>query len=106
MKMVMAVVSRQEAREVIHELVTSGHTATSIESRGGVLRQQYETLFIAVAKEDLDGVLATIGRSCHSCVSVEKHSSPLAGQATHSRDIADVGGAVVFVWDLERFSRY
>lgn len=105
MKMVMAVVARQEAREVVHELVASGHTATSVESRGGVLRQQYETLFIAVDDDDLETVLAIVGRSCHSCVSVEKRGSPVAGPAL-SRDIADVGGAVVFVWDLEQFRRY
>jgi len=106
MKMVMAVVSRQEAAEVVNELVASGHTASSVESRGGVLRQQYDTLFIAVEDEDLDEVLATIGRSCHSCVSVERHGSSATGAAAFSRDIADVGGAVVFVWELERMGRY
>ena len=106
MKMVMAVVSRQEASEVVSELVTAGHTATSVETRGGVLRQQYDTLFIAVEDQDLDEVLAIIGRSCHSCVSVEKRGGPAAGPATLSRDIADVGGAVVFVWELEGFGRY
>jgi len=106
MKMVMAVVSRQEAGEVVNELVTAGHTATSVETRGGVLRQQYDTLFIAVEDQDLDEVLAIIGRSCHSCVSVEKHGSAAAGPAALSRDIADVGGAVVFVWELQGFGRY
>jgi uncharacterized protein YaaQ len=106
MKMVMAVVSRQESQEVLNELVAAGHTATSVESRGGVLRQQYDTLFIAVEDEDLDEVLATVGRSCHSCVSVERRGSPTAEPSALSRDIAEVGGAVVFVWELERFGRY
>lgn len=105
MKMVMAVVSRQEAGEVVHELVASGRTATAVESRGGVLRQQYDTLFIAVEDEHLDEVLAIVGRSCHSCVSVERRGGPAAGPDL-SRDIADVGGAVVCVWELESFHRY
>jgi uncharacterized protein YaaQ len=106
MKMVMAVVSRQEAKEVVSEVVASGRTATAVESRGGVLRQQYDTLFIAVEDEDLEDVLGIIGRSCHSCVSVERQASPAAGPAAPSRDIAEVGGAVVFVWELESFGRY
>ena len=104
--MVMVVVSPIEAREVVNELVTAGHTATSVESRGGVLRQQYDTLFIATEDEDLEEVLAIIGRSCHSCVEVEKLGSSSAGPAALSRDIAEVGGAAVFVWDLERMGRY
>lgn len=105
MKMVMAVVSKDEAEDVVDALVAAGHTATSIESRGGVLRQAYETLFIAVRAENLDAVLAIICRTCHSCVSVERVDGPAEAVPPSSRDIAQVGGAVVFVWDLERMKR-
>ena len=105
MKMVMAVISKDEADDVIDALVAGGHTATSMESRGGVLRQAYETLFIATPAQRLQDVLDTICRTCHSCISVERIDAPEADATEPSRDIAQVGGAVVFVWDLEQMRR-
>jgi len=105
MKMVMAVISKDEANDVVDALVAAGHTTTSMESRGGVLRQAYETLFIATRAQNLEEVLTVICRTCHSCVSVERVDSPEITAPEPSRDIAQVGGAVVFVWDLEQMRR-
>ncbi|HOU23316.1 MAG TPA: cyclic-di-AMP receptor [Anaerolineae bacterium] len=105
MKMVMAVISKDEADGVIDALVTAGHTATSMESRGGVLRQAYDSLFIATRAQNLKEVLDIICRTCHSSVSVERVYCPEPSTSEPSRDIADVGGAVVFVWDLEQMRR-
>ena len=106
MKMVMAVVSRDEAECVLQDLVEAGHTATFAESRGGMLRQAQQMLFIAVEDKDLEEVLAIIRGGCHSQVLVEctEPSEPLSlGPAPVG---ARVGGAVVFVWDLEHFEVY
>jgi uncharacterized protein YaaQ len=105
MKMVMAVISKDEADDVIDALVAGGHTATSVESRGGVLRQAYETLYVATRAQSLNEVLDIICRTCHSCVSVERVDVPGVCGPEPSRDIAQVGGAVVFVWDLEQMKR-
>ncbi len=106
MKMVMAVVSRDEAECVLQDLIEAGHSATFVESRGGMLRQAQQMLFIAVENKDLDEVLAIVRRGCHSEVLVEctEPSEPLApGPAPMG---VRVGGAVVFVWDLEHFEVY
>jgi uncharacterized protein YaaQ len=105
MKMVMAVVPREEANEVIAELVAAGHTATVVESRGGVLRQASQALFIVVRETDLDQVLDTISRSCRSVLTLTGEEETAAAAPT-PRQNAVVGGAVVFVWELERFERY
>jgi len=106
MKMVMAVVSRDEAECVLQDLIEAGHSATFVESRGGMLRQAQQMLFIAVENKDLDDLLAIIHGGCHSEVLVEctepsESLSPVPEQ-TGTR----VGGAVVFVWDLEHFEVY
>lgn len=106
MKMVMAVVSKEKAKDVVNEVIAAGYTATSVESRGGMLRQHYETLFIAVEDEDLEEVLAAVGQSCHTCVSVERRGAASPGSARPALDTAEVGGAIVFVWDLQGFFRY
>ena len=106
MKMVMAVVPKEEANEVINELVAGGHTATFMESKGGALRETSETLYIAVANEELDQVLGIIDRYCHSSVCVAKAETAVKGLQGPTATTAQVGGAVVFVWELERFHRH
>jgi len=106
MKMVMAVVPRDEAGRVLEALVAAGHTATFSDSRGGALRQAQQTLFIAVEKRNLERVLTIIRKHCRSHVPLESAGpeamlAPAAAPAT-----AEVGGAAVFIWDLDRFEIY
>jgi len=105
MKMVMAVVPKEEASEVVNALVSAGHTATFGESRGGVLRQASQTLFIAVQDEELDTVLNVIRHYCHSPVSLAS-AEATPDLESRTAETAEVGGAVVFVWELEYFQRY
>lgn len=106
MKMVMAVVQRDEAENVLQALIAAGHTATLVESRGGMLRQAWTTMFVATKKEDIDSVLGIIKESCTSDVSVEagETDAGLADRLPSAK--AKVGGAVVFVWDLDKFEVY
>jgi uncharacterized protein YaaQ len=107
MKMVMAVVPRDEAERVLEALVSAGLTATFTDSRGGMLRQAQETLFIAVKDEDLEQVLTIIHDSCHSHVHVESSESGGEPFSSHpAPGTAELGGAVAFVWDLDRFETY
>jgi len=107
MKMVMAVVPRDETESVIQALVAAGHTATFIEGRGGVLRQAKKLLFIAVKSEDLGQVLTIIQENCHFQARAESgglaREQPASGPALVT---ADLGGTPVFVWDLDRFEIY
>ena len=106
MKMLMAVVQRDEAENVLQALIAAGHTATLLESRGGILRQAWLTMFVALKKEDVKHVLGIIKSSCHSDVSVESSDLEAPPFAHLSSAKAKVGGAVVFVWDLEQFEIY
>ncbi len=95
MKMVMAIVSRDQADLVLEALISAGYGATFTESRGGVLRQSQKTIFTAVEHTKLDDVLSIIRDHCRSQVTLsdtEDHAST-----------TDVGSAVIFVWDLEQF---
>jgi uncharacterized protein YaaQ len=106
MKMVMAVVQRDEAENVLQGLIAAGHTATLLESRGGMLRQAWTTMFVAVNKEDVEPVLHIIKNGCTSDVSVESGKPNTGSTADPSSAKAKVGGAVVFVWDLDKFEVY
>jgi uncharacterized protein YaaQ len=104
MKMVMAIMPRDEAECVLRALVAARYTATFMETRGGMLRQAQMTLFIAVEEEDLDRVLSIIENTCRSEVvveAVEEEEAPAPMPAKPR-----LGGAVVFVWNIERSETY
>lgn len=107
-KMVMAVVSRDQAGRVVDRLITAGYGATFTESRGGVLQQAQQMLFIAVDAEKVDNVLSIIKEQCRTKVEVSEHSDTLKGFPIHHTETttAEVGYAVVFVWDLDHFDTY
>ncbi|MGC9394744.1 MAG: cyclic-di-AMP receptor [Anaerolineae bacterium] len=108
-KMVMAVVPRDQANQVMEALIAAGYTATFTDSRGGMLRQAQQTLFIAVREKDLDRILSIIRENCRTQIRLDgadndapsQFSPGLAGVPT-----TYIGNAVVFVWDLERFETY
>jgi len=110
--MVMAVLPRDHCGPVMEALITAGYKATFTDSRGGMLRQAQQMLFIAVKQKDLDQVLGIIRDNCRTQIapgSAEDESlspfvtdrNPLMGAPT-----TYIGSAVVFVWDLERFETY
>ena len=106
MKMVMAIVPRDEAGHVLEALVTAGYTATFTDSRSGVLRQAQQMLFIAVEEQDLDQVLTIIRDNCHSQVIVDPGEPRTPFSLGSVPVTAELGGAVVFIWDLDRFETY
>lgn len=104
MKMIMAVTPRDEAERVLQALVAADHTATYLETRGGMLRQAQMTLFIAVEDADLQKVLGIVEAACHSEITVEESEGEtgLAPMPAKPR----LGGAVVFVWEIEQSETY
>jgi uncharacterized protein YaaQ len=106
MKMVMAVVQRDETNDVLEALIAAGHTATFMESRGGMLRQAKHALFIAVEERKLEHVLAIIQENCHSSVSLESADPEGPPSLRPPPATAQVGGAAIFIWDLDRFEIY
>jgi uncharacterized protein YaaQ len=106
MKMVMAIVEREETPTVLEALITAGYTATFTESRSGVLRQARQSLFIGVRDDKLDDVLSVIRLNCRSHIALESAEADTVAQRQPERTFAEVGSAVVFVWDVDRFETY
>ncbi len=102
MKMVMAIVPRDEAARVLEALVSVGLTATFSESRGGVLRQAQQTLFIAVNQGDLESVLTIIRGSSRSTMDIQPSASGDQFSLGTQPVTTETGGAIVFIWDLDR----
>ncbi len=104
--MILAIVPQDEAESVLKALVGAGYTTTFVHSRGGALRQAQQMLFTAVAEREMENVLALIREHCRTPVQAE------AAQAEQQLSAGDIpvttrlGGAIIFVWELEQFEVY
>ena len=104
-KMVMAIIPRDEAELVLDALIEAGHSATFMETKGGMLRQSQYTLFIAIKSEDLDAVCNIIRDNCMVDINFKESDSSLQNLLGDFSD-NKLGGAVVFTWNLNRVDTY
>lgn len=102
--MVMAVIPRDEGEIVLNALIDAGHTATFIETKGGVMRQSQYTLFIVVQDKHLETICKIIEANCKVDMVIEEGSEQTGESDTINTN--KLGGAVVFVWKLHRIMNY
>lgn len=99
--MVMAIIPREEAEIVMSALLEAGHTATFVETKGGVFRQSQFTMFIVVDDQNLDTICKLIESNCK--VDMEIEAEGISQESNESFPSANkLGGAVVFVWKLNQ----
>jgi uncharacterized protein YaaQ len=106
MKLIIAMVQDQDVVKLLTVLTVKGYAATKLASSGGFLRQGNTTLLIGVESKQVEEVTQLIDDTCHSR---QKLVAPIAsvGQSMNSY-VPDpvevvVGGATVFVVDVEKF---
>lgn len=104
-KMVMAVIPHDEAEHVLDALINAGFSATFLETKGGMLRQSQYSLFTAVSTETLDNVLDIIKNSCKTDIALDEDDLTKQ-EILENSGAQKLGGAVVFVWDLDRLETY
>jgi uncharacterized protein YaaQ len=109
MKLVMSIVNSEDARTLIDALMRHSYRATMISTTGGFLREGNATLFVGTDDENVEEVLDIIRESCHTRT---QHVNPLPpvmepGEMYLPTPIeVEVGGATVFVIDVDRFEKY
>ena len=109
MKLVVSIVNSEDARPLIDALMRRGHRATMISTTGGFLREGNATLLIGVADENVRDVLKIIKESCHSRTQYVNPMPPMveSGELYMPTPIeVQVGGAVVFIINVERFEKF
>ena len=104
MKLVFAVVNKDDSAVVAKALTQEGFFATKLASTGGFLSAGNTTFLICVEKEKVDAVVRIIEDKSHK----RKQFVPTAtsygvGSYTSFPVEISVGGATIFVTDVERF---
>lgn len=110
MKLVICVVHNRDKGKITEELIRAGFKFTVISSTGGFLREGNTTLMIGADAEEKDALLELIAKNCmarEQMVNIMPvEAAPAAGAILSSPVKVPVGGAVVFVLDVESFERF
>jgi len=100
MKLVVAIIHGDDAKGVVDALLQREYRATRVNSSGGFLRRTNATLLVGVDEAAVDDVISLI--RLHTKARSQVRAD---GAAAGSDRRADVRGAVVFVVDIEGFTR-
>ena len=100
MKLIIAVVQRQDAGDLIEALTAAGHRVTRISSEGGFLREGNVTLLIAAEDYQVDPNQKIVREHCYTRTRYVSPLPPVAesGEFYPPTPVeVQVGGATVFV---------
>ncbi len=109
MKLIVAIVQQEDLRELLDHLLSKGHKITKLKSIGGFLEVSNIVLLMAVEEEKMEDVLGIIHEHAHSR---ERYVETLPfnlieGISGFSLPVkVTVGGAQVFIIDIERYIKY
>ncbi|TYP57391.1 cyclic-di-AMP receptor [Thermosediminibacter litoriperuensis] len=106
MKMIMAVVQDIDSAKLVEELTRNNIGVTRLASTGGFLKRGNTTLMIGVEEERLKDVIKIIERICRPRKQVVTPFPAAPGETMIPYPIeVTVGGATVFVMNVERFEK-
>ncbi len=106
MKLVIAIINSDDVSTVTRSLTKSGFSSTRLATTGGFLLGRNVTILVGVDEEKVDAVIDIIKEHSHSRKQVITSSAGI-GREFHTGMPVEVtvGGATIFVVDVERFQR-
>ena len=108
LKLLIVIASDTDADRLMKALIEQGYPATKIGSTGGFLHRGNATILSGVEENEVDQVLAMVRAECRARTEfVPVHTLPLFGEGTTLSEPVEVrvGGAIVFVVNVERFEK-
>lgn len=108
MKLIIAIVQDEDTDALTQALVSAGHRFTKISTTGSFLRTGNTSLLIGVEDHVVPAVMAILRRTCRRRTQIAVPYSPALepGMLYMPENFeVEVGGAVVFVINVERFER-
>ncbi len=109
MKLVVCIAHNRDKSKVADELIKAGFKSTIIGSTGGFLREGNTTFLIGVEDRDIETLKALINENCQAreqMVNVIPYETAQPGAFVPTPVKVPVGGAVLFVLDVEQFHRF
>lgn len=104
MKLVFAIVNGDDSQAVSKALMKAGFFATKLASTGSFLSAGNTTFLTCVEDSRLDEVIDVIRQKSHKRRQFVPTGAPLDSGVNFPVEV-EVGGATVFVTDVERFEK-
>lgn len=106
MKLVLAIVQDDDALDLVDAITEEGFMVTKLATTGGFLKAGNTTLMIGVEKEKVQGVIDIVEEVCKKRKELIATPGPITGNADMYMSYpieVEVGGATVFVIDVDQF---
>jgi uncharacterized protein YaaQ len=108
MKLILAVIQDEDANKLVSALMEKGYSATKLASTGGFLRAGNTTLMVGVDNDKVEDAIEVIRTACKTRKQMATPPSTVAGMSgvyvPYPVEVT-VGGATVFVLDVEAFEK-
>jgi uncharacterized protein YaaQ len=109
MKLIMSIVHSDDQARLLDALTAAGYRATTIGTTGGFLRQGNATIFVGTGDENVPEVLQLIKENCRTRTQLISPLPPMIefGETYMPAPVdVQVGGATVFVLDVDQFEQF
>lgn len=104
MKLILAIVNRDDSNAVSASLTKEGFSVTKLSTTGGFLLAGNVTMMIGVEEDKVDRVIAVISEHSKQRTEIVPSTASCGVGVTTAFPLeVTVGGATVFVIDVERF---
>ena len=105
MKLVLAIINYDDANAVTHALTKKGFSSTKLATTGGFLKAGNTTFLLGVDDSRVDEVIEVISK--YSKKRTQMVSSSIYGASEYTAFPVEitVGGATVFVTDVDRYEK-
>lgn len=104
MKLVFAIVNGDDSQSVSKALTKSGFYATKLASTGSFLSAGNTTFLLCVDDNRLDELIEVIRQRSHKRKKIVPNGMPISSEIEFPIEV-EVGGATIFVTDVERFEK-
>jgi uncharacterized protein YaaQ len=106
-KLLVIIAASDDADRLLERMIAAGYPATKISSTGGFLRRGSATILSGVGAGAVDKVLAMVRDECEPREEyIPVQTLPFPGSLPPSQGLqVRVGGAIVFVLDVQQFEK-
>ena len=107
MKLILAIINRDDSRAVTTNLTKKGFSSTCLATTGGFLMAGNVTVMVGVDEEKVQAVIDVIQEHSHARKQMIPATAAEMGYGYYPSMPVEVtvGGATIFVVDIERFER-
>lgn len=106
MKLIIAIINHDDAKAVTQALTKNGFSSTKLATTGGFLMSGNATILVGVDEEKVSEAIAVIKEKSHSRRQLIPSTTEVTCGYYPSIPVeVTVGGATIFVVDIERFER-